>query len=138
MIVVRNGFPHIGGRMPFTRPALDRRRSHYGTGFSWSPLRSPDCTRKEKDLPVLFLPHSFLVEFKKSDFYSNRVSLRFGKRSFPSSSPGLICSSFVPQEQIPPAYPANLVQSSYAHEFILLNPVHQSRIPAHGKSSHAL
>ena len=132
MIVVRNGFPHIGGRIPFTRLALDRRRSYYGTGFSWSPLRSPDCTRKEKDLPVLFLtPHSFLIEFKKSDFYSIWVSVRFGKGSFPCSSPDLICSSFVPQEQIPPAYPANLIQSSYAHEFILLIPVHQSRIPIH-------
>jgi hypothetical protein len=99
---------------------------------SVGPRWFPGCTRKEKDLPVLFsTPHSFLFEFEKGDFYSSRVSLRFGKRFFPFVLPRLICSSFVPQEQIPPAYAANLVQTSYAHEYLLLIPVHQSRIPIH-------
>ena len=87
--------------MPFPRLTHDHRRSHFGPGLSGSPLRSPDCIGKEKELPVIFTtPHSFLVEFENSYFNSSRVPLRFGKGSFPCLSPGRIRSSFVPQEQI--------------------------------------
>jgi len=87
--------------IPFPRLTHDHRRSHFGPGLSVSPLRSPGCTGREKELPVLFTtPHSFFFEFEKRHFNSSRVPLRFGKGSFPCLSPGLICSSFVPQEQI--------------------------------------
>lgn len=84
--------------MPFPRLTHDHRRSHFGPGLSVSPLRSPGCTGKEEELPVLFTtPHSFFIEFEKRHFNSSRVPLRFGKGSFPCLSPGLIRSSFVPQ-----------------------------------------
>jgi len=87
--------------MPFPRLTHDHRRSHFGPGLSVSPLRSPGCTGKEKELPVLFTtPHSFFIEFEKRHLNSSRVPLRFGKGSFPCLSPGLIRSSFVPQERI--------------------------------------
>jgi hypothetical protein len=68
--------------MPFTRPVFDYRRSYLGTRLGWSTPVSRSH-REEKGLPVLFtVPHSFLFESKKSDFYSILVPSRFSQISF--------------------------------------------------------
>jgi len=89
--------------MPFPRLTHDHRRSHFGPGLSVSPLRSPGCTGKEKELTVLFTtPHSFFIEFEKRHFNSSRVPLHFGRGSFPYLSPGIIRSfSFLRNEYHP-------------------------------------